>query len=131
MNGWMFQESPDTLVLTLRGVVLGSPILQVERDEQGGWHFLDDREFFSGTELLLTPLGRIVVLDATVSAVAGMRRGCRARRINALTAWNEEPAAVSTTESTRAILNEMKRIAVAMPPHLPGVVEMLREDRER
>jgi len=130
---WCFTDPPETPALTLQTILGGAPVLYVEHDENGGWHCLDSRALFTGSELALVPISRLVQADPSLNELGDLPKGWRALRRSVNRPWERE--STKTRETTRArtaaLLEEMRQDSLAPPPGSPSTTELLREDRER
>ena len=130
-NDWPFPDAPSSNVLTVRTILEGKPILFVEHDERGHWHFFDGRTSFPGDELVLVPFAEIVALDPNLSRLSQLPAGWRAFRSNAQGTWEKETRQnlELTRAKTKARLEELRRNPLELPPGSPDTTELLREAR--
>src|SRR5713226_10561558 len=123
MNTSRFADPIDTPVLTLRDILGGKPVQYVEHDDNGGWHFLDSRSMFEGSELLLVPLARLLEADPTLDELADLPRGWHARRRGPTSPWERE-SRQKIRERTAALLKEMRETSKPAPPGSPSSTEL-------
>lgn len=130
---WFYPDPPQTKVLTVGSVLKGEPILLVEHKESGDWHFCDAERVFTRDDLVMVPLERILELDPSVQELAELPAGWRAWRESKEDAWECESSKTKDRRRDRVakLLEEMERTRITLPPGLPSIVEMLREDRNR
>src|SRR5947209_2894528 len=118
MNRWPFPDPPETLAQTMRVILLGRPILFVEHDENGGWHFFDGRQVFGLEELTSARLEQIVEQDQSIQNVADLQKGWRAWRISRDAGWERESQQLKekSRAKTAETLDEMRRTSPPLPP---------------
>ena len=92
MEGWPFDDSPNTASITTRQVLQGAPILLVTHDaDDGSWQFLcgttDDP-----ADARVVGLGDMYKRDPTLAAVADLPEGWRESRASATLPWQRRPA---------------------------------------
>jgi hypothetical protein len=129
----LFADPSTTKVLTLRSILEGRPILFVEHDQRGGWHFFDGRSVFEMSELTLASLGELVGQDPSLDELANLPGGWRAWRTSQDSPWQRESS--ETLEKTRGrtaqALADLQRHRVTLPPGSASTADLLREDRDR
>jgi hypothetical protein len=93
MNEWPFADPRNVATFTVRQIMDAEhPILLVCHDEDdGGWQFLTGRELRM-EDALLVSLAEVVKLDPSVTDLADLPVGWKARREHAGAAWIRELA---------------------------------------
>lgn len=88
-NTWLFDDSPNTAVFTLRSIVDGrAPILRVSHDaDDGAWQFLDGSSALREEEAMVIALSEILGLDNSVAELASLPLGWVATRENRDSPW--------------------------------------------
>jgi hypothetical protein len=92
VEGWAFDDSPNTASITTRQVLQGAPILLVTHDaDDGSWQFLcgttDDP-----ADARVVGLGDMYKRDPTLAALADLPEGWQASRASAALPWQRGPA---------------------------------------
>jgi hypothetical protein len=87
--GWKFSDPPNVAIFTTRGVVeSGNWIAHVSHDEDDGtWQFHDNTTDPTEANALLSGLGEIVGIDASVETLADLPLGWRAWRASKGSPW--------------------------------------------
>lgn len=118
MATWLFPDPRDTRVLTLHSILEGRPVLFVEHDEKGEWHFFDGHAVFEMPELTLATLGELVSRDASLGQLADLPSGWRVWRVSQGAPWQRESNRTleKTRERTAQALTELQRNPVTLPP---------------
>ncbi|MFT3685755.1 MAG: hypothetical protein QM783_12665 [Phycisphaerales bacterium] len=86
---WLFQDAPNTAVITVRRVLSREdPITLVSHDDDG-WQFLNTggRRDPDMSDAAVVGLEEIVRLDPTIMQLAGMPVGWKVQRRNATSDW--------------------------------------------
>lgn len=79
------------MVVTQRLVIEKKrPVLFVWHDKDGDWQFLAN-EYSQLDPVVELPLGDLITIDSTLSHVAHLKRGWRARRAAPDSAWTVAP----------------------------------------
>ena len=87
VNEWAFNDPPNVAVLTTRYVLEGKAILLVCRyEDDGSWGFYSDDDF-TEAEGRIVSLQRLVVQDASITALADLPYGWGAERDGVHTPW--------------------------------------------
>ena len=86
---WFFKESPDTMVLTTKDVVIKRcPILFVSHDlDDGMWQF-HSNEQVDMNEAMLVSLQEIVTFDFSITNISSLPLGWIAFRDNLQSSWS-------------------------------------------
>jgi hypothetical protein len=92
VEGWPFDDTPNTASITTRQVLQGAPILLVTHDaDDGSWQFLcgttDDP-----ADARVVGLGDMYKRDPTLAALADLPEGWQASRASAALPWQRRPA---------------------------------------
>lgn len=88
MDGWPFEDPPNTASLTTRDILEGSAaVLHVTHDaDDGGWQFLPGSTV-TPDDARVVGLGRMCSLDATLLEIADLPEGWHAAREHPGAAW--------------------------------------------
>ena len=87
MNDWLFDDLPNTAVLTTRQILEGEAILYISHDEDdGAWQF-HTGERVDESNAKVVALKRIVELDRSVMELADLPIGWAATRSQTDTGW--------------------------------------------
>lgn len=89
---WPFPQSPDTLVLTLRSIVLGgAPILRATHDLDGGWQFISLADA-NPADAALIAFQKLVAHDPSLRTLSSLPPGWHAFRPTPDSPWTTDPA---------------------------------------
>jgi len=93
MEGWPFEDPPNTAALTTSDVLeTNAPILHVAHDaDDGSWQFLSGRAV-NPSEARVVGLGRICGRDPSLLGLADLPEGWRAWREHVGAEWQRRPA---------------------------------------
>jgi hypothetical protein len=134
VNQLLFHEGSAATVLCLRSIINEEdPILWAEHDEDGNWYFFNARTLFSGEDLCLMPLGKLVRIDPSITELADLPRGWRAWRWSQGEPWMKESRRGKELSGSvvKQVQNDPGRASKAWPPGTPSTVELQREGRDR